>query len=422
MTAVLTREQAAAAVAAAVAERDTIQANLLDLDGSFGKRLLAGASLTGETKRRWDVATAAMTTLWETFSAYSAVVDRAAEIQAGARRSPGRGLAELTSLLNGPSVRLTRAASALARGDLTGTAATEVTPAAAVREMRRAFADVADVVAAAENVWNAVADQLQQVAADLGAARQRTDGLADTMLADTMLADTGLTEALAQAETELGQLRDLLNSDPLALWLGGPDGRGGRVDAARLDRLRQRAAVAVSRADEVAALRENADRRISAVAATVSAARDAWQDAMAARERAAVKIATALLPAPPKVRGLADRLAALDTLKAAGRWPRLGSELDLLEKQAAAAVRGCRDAERQATELLDRRDELRGLLDAYQARAAKLGGAEDSELDARYDRARDLLWTAPCDLSAAAAAVTEYQQAVLALSGRGIRP
>jgi len=84
-------------------------------------------------------------------------------------------------------------------------------------------------------------------------------------------------------------------------------------------------------------------------------------------------------------------------------------------------ARGCRDAERQATELMDRRDELRGLLDAYQARAAKLGGAEDSELDKRYDRAHDLLWTAPCDLPAAAAAVTGYQQAVLALSGRGLR-
>jgi hypothetical protein len=87
----------------------------------------------------------------------------------------------------------------------------------------------------------------------------------------------------------------------------------------------------------------------------------------------------------------------------------------------AAVARGCRDAERQATELIDRRDELRGLLDAYQARAAKLGGAEDSELEKRYDRARDLLWTAPCDLPAAAAAVTGYQQAVLALSGRGLR-
>jgi hypothetical protein len=414
MAAVLTRDQAAAAVAAAVAERDTIQGNLLDLDGSFGKRLLAGARLSGETGRRWEAVTAAMTTLWETFTAYSAVVDSAAEIVAGGSRMPGPKLAELSALLDGPSVRLRRAPSAVARGDLTAAAETKVTPAAAVREMRSAFADVAGVVAAAENVWNAIADQLQQVAADLAAARQRTDGLADP----------GLTDALAQAEAELGQLRDVLNTDPLALWHGGQGNlgqRGGRVDTARLDRLRQRAAAAVSKADEMAALRDHADQRISAVATTVSAAREAWQDAMAARERAAAKIAAAALPQPPEVRGLADRLTELNALKAAGRWPRLASELDLLEGQAEATAKGCRDAERQCTGLMDRRDELRGLLDAYQARAAKLGGAEDSELEARYDRARDLLWTAPCDLSAAADAVTGYQQAVLALSGRKIR-
>jgi hypothetical protein len=413
MAAVLTRDQAATAVAAAVAERDTIQANLLDLDGSFGKRLLAGAKLTGETQRRWEAATAAMTTLWETFSAYSAVVDRAAEVLAGGKLTSPK-LEDLNTLLNGTSVRLARASSAVARGDLTGRAETEVTPAAAVREMRRAFADVADLVATAENVWNGIADQLQQVAGDLAAARQRTEGLADDALVD----------ALGQAETELGQLRDLLNSDPLALWLrshGSLGGRDGRVDDARLDRLRQRATAAVTRAAELAAVRENADRRISAVATSVSAARAAWQDAMAARERAAARIAAALLPEPPGVRGLADRLSALDTLKTAGRWPRLASELDLLEEQAAAVARGCRDAERQATELTDRRDELRGLLDAYQARAAKLGGAEDRELDARYDRAHDLLWTAPCDLRAAADAVTGYQQAVLALRERGVR-
>jgi len=401
---VLTREQAATAVAAAVAERDTIQANLLDLDGSFGKRLLAGAKLAGETRRRWDAVTAAITTLWETFTAYSAVVDSAAEVLAGGKLNAAR-LAELDTLLNGASVRLARASSAVARGDLTGKAETEFTPAAAVREMRKAFADAAEVVAAAENVWNAIADQLQRVAADLAAARQRTGGLADGALADV----------LGQAEAELGQLRDVLNSDPLALW------HGGQVDAARLDRLRQRAAVAVSKADELATLRDHADQRISAVATAVSAAREAWQDAMAARERAAGRIAAAALPRPPEVRGLADRLAELEALKAAGRWPRLASEIDLLEGQAEAVANGCRDAERQATGLMDRRDELRGLLDAYQARAAKLGGAEDSELDARYDRARDLLWTAPCDLSAAADAVTGYQQAVLALSGRKIR-
>ena len=404
MASVLTREQAAAAVAASVAERDTIQANLLDLDGSFGKRLLAGAKLTGETGRRWDAVTAAMTTLWETFSAYSAVVDRAAEVIAGGKLNATK-LTELDTLLNGASVRLARASSAVARGDLTGKAETELTPAAAVREMRTAFAGAAEVMATAENVWNAIADQLQQVAADLAAARQRTDGLADSALSD----------ALGPAEADLGQLRDVLNSDPLALR------HGSQVDTARLGRLRQRAAVAVSKAEELATLRDHADQRISAVAMAVSAARQAWQDAMAARERAAARIAAAALPQPPEVRGLADRLAGLEALKAAGRWPRLASEIDLLEGQAEAVANRCRDAERQATGLTDRRDELRGLLDAYQARAAKLGGAEDSELDARYDRARDLLWTAPCDLSAAADAVTGYQQAVLALSGRKIR-
>jgi hypothetical protein len=410
MAGVLSRDQAAAAVAAAVAERDTIQANLLDLDGSFGKRLLAGATLIGETRRRWEAAAAAMTSLWETFNAYSAVVDRAAGVLADGSRLTGPKLTELSALLNGPSVRLTRASSAIARGDLTGTAETKLTPAAAVFEMRRAFAGVADVVAAAEDVWNAIADELQQAAAAVGAARQRTDGLADEELA----------EALRGAETELAQLRDTLNSDPLSLRLGGEGGSGARVDDARLDRLRQRAAAVVARAGEVAALRENADPRISAVSTAVSAARDAWQDAMAARERAMAKIA-ATLPEPPEVRWLADRLAALGPLQAAGRWARLGSELDLLEEQAAAVAKGCRDAERKAAGLMDRRDELRGLLNAYQARAAKLGGAEDSELDARYDRARDLLWTAPCDLSAAADAVAGYQQAVLALTGRGQR-
>jgi len=417
--AALTRDSAAAAVAAAVAERDTIQANLLDLDGSFGKRLLAGAKLTGATKQRWDAAAADLTTLWETFTAYSAVVDQAADTLAGAGRSPARVLPELTTLLNGPSVRLARGASAVARGDLLATADANLTPAEAVREMRRAFASVADVVAAAEAVWNAIADPLQQVEADLTAARQRTTGLADG----------GLADALALADTNLGQLRELLNRDPLTLWLDGRDRLAdpaagidtARIDTARLGRLREQAAAAVSRAGELAALRDHADERIAAVTAAVTAARGAWQDAAVARERAAAKIAGEL-PAPPDTGGLTDRLAALDALKAAGRWPRLAAELDLVEEQAAGVAQACRDAECRATELLDRRGELRGLLDAYQVKAAKAGAGEDSDLEAAYARARDLLWTAPCDLSAAAAAVTGYQQAVLALSGRGLRP
>ena len=90
---VMTRDQAAAAVKAAVAERDAIQANLLELDSSFGKQLLAGAELTGGTKRRWDATAVTLATLWQVFSAYSAVVDQSAE--AAASEPLCRGLTHL---------------------------------------------------------------------------------------------------------------------------------------------------------------------------------------------------------------------------------------------------------------------------------------------------------------------------------------
>jgi hypothetical protein len=400
----LTAQQAASAVASAVAERDTIQQNLLDLDGSFGKRLLSGATLTGETKRRWDAAAADLTRLWEIFNAYSAIVDRAAELLPGARRAAGRVLPDITAIFNAPSVRLPVGSSGVAQGNITGTADESVSMAAAVSEMRRLFASVTGVVNAAETVWNALADPLQQLAADLGAARERAGGIEDDVLAG----------ALALAEADLAQLREVVTCDPLPLW------HQGQVDTARLDRLRERAAAAVGRAAELAALRAGSDQRIAAVTAAVTAARDAWQDAMAARERAAARIAGEVAE-PPGVHGLAQRVAGLSDLRAAGRWSRLAAELDQLEGQAAAAAAACRDVQRQAAALLDRREELRGLLGAYQAKAARVGGAEDSMLDYRYDRAHNLLWTAPCDLSAAADAVTGYQQAVLELE-RGPRP
>jgi hypothetical protein len=62
---------------------------------------------------------------------------------------------------------------------------------------------------------------------------------------------------------------------------------------------------------------------------------------------------------------------------------------------------------------LGHRDELRGLLDAYKAKAARLGLGENPDLAARYEQAHDLLWTRPYDPAAAEAAVASYQQAIL---------
>lgn len=399
------RDQAEAAVSAAAAQRDTIQANLLELDASFGKRLLAGASLDGATRQRWDTAAATLARLWETFTAYSAVVDQAAELLR--HRKSAAALADLAALLNGASVPLP-ATSALASRDLTRTGTAAVTLAAAVGEMRRGFAGVAELVTTVERVWNELAGPVQDLADQLAAARQQARGLTDR----------GLDEAAGPAEASLAELRGLLNSDPLALLAPGGGPGGGPVGTARLGRLRQQVAAVTARAGELARLRGDADTRIAAAGAAVAAARAAWQDAMAARATVEVKI-VAELPPLPAAGGLAEQVAALDGLRAAGRWARLATELDTLDQRAADLIAQCQAAERDALGLLDRRDELRGLLDAYRARAARLGAVEDSDLDARFARAQELLWTAPCDLPSATAAVTGYQQAVRALGGPG---
>ncbi|HSR86543.1 MAG TPA: hypothetical protein VLM11_20400 [Streptosporangiaceae bacterium] len=408
MTISITREQATAAVAAAVAERDTIQANLLDLDGSFGKRLLTGAKLAGESQQRWATADADMTALWETFNAYSAVVDRIADLGGGAARATAARLADLAALLYGPSVRLATTTTPVGRRELTATANNYVTIAVAVAAMKQVYASVAAVCDAAEAIWNQVADGLSRASTSLEHAQQQAAGLADADLAST----------LAVAQANLAQLRETVNTDPLAL---GPAGAAGNAGAAALARLQQQVDAVASRASELGRLRADADQRIAAVSAVVRAATDAWQDASAARQRAAAKI-EARTPQPLADPGeLQRRLADLPELRGAGRWTRLDGELRALDKDAAAAVRQYRDAEQAAAAELDRRDEMRGLLDAYKAKAAQLGAAEDLQLAGLYEQARDALWTAPCDLAAADAAVRSYQQAVLALSAAGGR-
>lgn len=402
MAATFTRAQAADAVSAASGERDAIQANLLDLDSSFGRRLLAGAALAGTTKQRWEAAVLTLAALWETFSAYSAVIDRAVEAMAG--RVGSRELAEITALLTGPSVHLARGPAPMARRDLADAGGhDQLTLAAAVTQMRTAFPAVTEVASAAEQVWNEIADPLHAAGADLGRA---ASGL-------STLGDEALAREVTAAQAELARLRGALNTDPLAFW------SGSQVIISAADRLRDRAAAAAARAAELGRLRDGARQRIAEVTAAAAAVRTARADATAGWQRAAAKIAASALPPPPaEPQDLSVRLAALDALLAAGRWTRLESELDLISRQFASVTSEFRAAERTVAELLGRRDELRGLLDAYKAKAARLGAVEDPLLAPVYDRARELLWAAPCDLTAAADAVTGYQQAVLAIGAR----
>ena len=380
------------AAAAMLAERDAIQANLLELDGGFTRRLLDGATLTGQTRERWDAVSATLAGLWETYLAYSAVVDRVAELGTGAHRPAKKDLPELDSLLTGASVRMESGTVPLARRNLSDAGVHSVTLTDAVAAMRRSFSEVAQVTSAVETVWAEVGERLDAAAAELAAELPRAAGLGEE-----------LEVALRDAQASLEATRGVVNADPLRLW------SGGRADTAAADLLREQVAGLTARIAELDRVRSQARRRIDGLNAAVTAARSARADAVTAWTRAAQRIA-ALPPLPP---GIAEPpLDGLAALAAAGRWLALATELDRCDSALAAAVKQTEDCERLAATALANRDELRGLLGAYKAKAARLGVAEDADLVASYDQARDLLWTAPCDLTTAAAAVAGYQRAL----------
>jgi hypothetical protein len=384
-------------VAAVLAERDAIQANLLELDGNYARQALEGATLTGLTRQRWEKASAALASLWEMFLAYSAVVDRLV-VLSGVRKPSRNDLAELAGLLSGGCVQISGPSVPLAQRDLTATARPPVTLVTAVGTMRRAFAEVTEVTSAVETVWAAVGAPLDAAAAELARARPLVAGLG-----------ADLESAFAEAESAVNAARAASNADPLALW------HDGRTDTSAADRARGQVGALTPRIAELARLRDQAQRRIAALAAATAGARVARSDAVTAWREAATRI-TVLPPLPPDVPE--PPVTALGALAASGQWSRLAAELDRCEADLGRAGEQTARLREAAAAALDKRDELRALLRAYKAKAGRLGAAEESRVAARYDEAYALLWTAPCDLTAAEPAVVAYQRAILEGDGR----
>jgi hypothetical protein len=384
-------------ITAILAERDAIQANLLELDGSFGRQALEGAALSGETRLRWERASGVLAGLWETFLAYSAVVDRIS-VLASARRRSKKEQVELAGLLNGGCVQLAAGPVPLAHRDLAVRGRPPVTLRTAVGAMRRAFAEVIAVTGPAEAVWSAVGAPLDAATAELDRDRLVVAGLGPA-----------LESELSAATAAIAALRSAANADPLALW------HDGQADTAAVDQLRAQVAALTGRITQLDQVRRQSRARIEDLAAAAAAARADRAQAVTAWQEAAARVG----PLPPLPDALAEPpLPGLTALAAAGQWDRLAAELDRIAAQLGQAAARTAELRQAVADALGRREELRGLLGAYKVKAARLGAAEDEDLAAPYDEAYGLLWTAPCDLAAAAAAVAAYQRAIRATEGR----
>lgn len=96
-------------------------------------------------------------------------------------------------------------------------------------------------------------------------------------------------------------------------------------------------------------------------------------------------------------------------------WAAVRSRISDWLNKVDQVSRALAEAERRFAAPLAERDELRGVLQGFRAKAAAHGLAEGAHLDETYDAAREQLWSAPCNLAIAREKTQRYLDAVNAL-------
>jgi hypothetical protein len=214
-------------------------------------------------------------------------------------------------------------------------------------------------------------------------------------LAATLARHSGETEALThQLEAALGG-----NAGPAAL--GKEVARiADAAETLERDLIKEtslRASVGRESASLAARIAE-----LAAIETQVRTTAEKCRDKIATPPRLAVPDVAALGPVPPIPYGP----------DAPGAWKATQAALTAYRERLERAAAALAEADRRFTAPLTERAELRGLAEAYQAKAAAAGLAEDPALGERFAALRSLLWRAPCDLAAARPLVAEYGRAV----------
>ncbi|MBQ0886333.1 hypothetical protein KBZ94_15565 [Streptomyces sp. RM72] len=418
---VMDRDEVDRALARLGAEHEAIETSLLALQDHAGRRLLEGAELTGVTAERWSAAEASITLLWSYFDAYTGALRTAREIRSRRRWSSREDLAELTELLRGEAVTVSGQAAANAptlQGG-PGRLSERYSLVTLVERMNQLYAGSLDMVVAADAVWSALPARIDLLAAEL----QRTRKLAHSV--GVRPGEHPAGDDLERITRTLTRLREQVISDPLAFWQpaqGSSAPGGGRPDTTVYDR-EARALEEVRREiDAVLAVRQDAEQRIVRLRDVLSRADRTLAEARTARGEVLAKIAATEVPVvggPPIV--LQEQLAAAAEYRRHAQWHRLSPLLESLEEKAEDELLRARESLTAVTAPLAVRAELRGRLDAYKAKMARLGHAEDPELAEKYEKARRMLWSAPCDLRVAEQAVLRYQHAAAELLGTARR-
>jgi hypothetical protein len=357
-----------------------MSATLIELESHPGLEHVRRYEPTGVTAQRWAVIEKTFAQLWEDLGRMTSILDSARTVRARRSHVDDDDRAELTRLLFGRPLEVSRQRIPFAQRAITGPAETveSIGLAGIVDRMRAEYPAVAEFFDSVDGVNSLVAERL-------GPTQDRLD------------------EAGVAGPKEIGDLLTVSATDPLSLTTQDVERRINAIE----DGIEHRAAELA----ELAALQGNWPDVLAATAVQLDALRDATQRAARIRARAEQSVVSGPLPAhadaEPDLRAALEAIAAPDP-----------AALRLLRQRIESALRFMAEDEELAQGLLDRRSELSGRLTAYQAKAARLGLGEDPDMLASGRIAAGLLARQPCDLRTVTRAITDFQQLIVQKQGR----
>jgi hypothetical protein len=375
---------------------ERVGANLVEVERDPQRRLLEAATLRGETAARRLGARNALADLFDGYARITAYVDDVIELRRQVSFDQRR-VPELDALLTGPAIELSSAPVGIdERGLFDGSRkVTRCTANELLARMATDFEIAKAVVFGVAAVWDRLVPRVAAARDAVAWAQAQAADLGD-----------GWSE-LVVVRGQLDELAELTAEDPLT------------VDARVVDELEASVASVEGEIGRADALRRQFLDRVTTCRSELDALVAAGRAGSERRHEAAVKIATRHSADP--VRDASELAAQLDRVigfAQAAQWRAAERELDAWESAYADARLHAEQAEANAAAALAYRDELRGRLDAYSAKAAGFGLMEDARLGRIYDAAQQALYTAPTDLEHAEALVRRYQDAVNAAPGR----
>ena len=357
-----------------------MSANLLELENHPGLEHVRLYPPTGVTAQRWSVIEKSLAQLWEGLGRMTSILDSARMARERRSKPDDDDRAELTKLLRGQPLEVSRQPIPLAKRQISGLGETVeyVGLADTAERMHAAYPAVVEFLDAADRINSVVAEKLAPT-------RKR------------------LEAAGTVGPEEIAELLAISATDPLSLTMRDIEER----IAAIADSVEQRSAELA----ELAAIQSNWPDAVATTAQLLVELRDANTCATEIRTHAVQKVLAGSFPergdAEPGLRAELRSITAPDP-----------KALRSLRHRIEAALRAAREEEQLAQGLLDRRSELKGRLTAYQAKAARLGLGEDRDLLACSRIARGLLSRQPCDLRAVTRAISDYQQMIVDKRGK----